>query len=104
MRTDSAARFVARKYLDRAYLDMSLPIGDGQTISPPMFVAYMTEQSDPQSGDRVLEIGTGSGYQAAVAQPPGQRGLFDRNRRIVGKTRGADAETAQLCECVREDR
>jgi len=52
-----------RKY---AYLDMALPIGESQTISPPVIVAYMTEQLDPQPGDRVLEIGTGSGYQAAV--------------------------------------
>jgi protein-L-isoaspartate(D-aspartate) O-methyltransferase len=69
MRTTPRHEFVARKWLDRAYLDMSLPIGEGQTISPPMFVAYMTEQLDPQPGDRVLEIGTGSGYQAAVLSP-----------------------------------
>ncbi len=49
-----------------AYYDMALPIGEGQTISPPFIVAYMTEALDPQPGDRVLEIGTGSGYQAAV--------------------------------------
>ena len=48
---------------------MSLPIGEGQTISPPTFVAYMTEQLEPQPDDRVLEIGTGSGYQAAVLSP-----------------------------------
>ena len=45
---------------------MALPIGHGQTISPPFIVAYMTEQLDPQPTDKVLEIGTGSGYQAAV--------------------------------------
>jgi protein-L-isoaspartate(D-aspartate) O-methyltransferase len=45
---------------------MALPIGSGQTISPPFVVAYMTEQLDPQPTDKVLEIGTGSGYQAAV--------------------------------------
>ena len=49
-----------------AYYDMALPIGHGQTISPPFIVAYMTEQLDPQPTDKVLEIGTGSGYQAAV--------------------------------------
>ena len=53
----------SRKY---AYLDMALPIGFSQTISPPFVVAYMTEQLDPQPTDKVLEIGTGSGYQAAV--------------------------------------
>jgi protein-L-isoaspartate(D-aspartate) O-methyltransferase len=52
-----------RKY---AYYDMALPIGEGQTISPPFIVAYMTEAIDPQPTDSVLEIGTGSGYQAAV--------------------------------------
>ena len=52
-----------------AYFDMALPIGEGQTISPPFIVAYMTEQLDPQPTDRVLEIGTGSGYQAAVLSP-----------------------------------
>ncbi|MEM9185760.1 MAG: protein-L-isoaspartate(D-aspartate) O-methyltransferase [Planctomycetota bacterium] len=55
-----------RKY---AYLDMALPIGEQQTISPPFVVAYMTEQLNPQPSDRVLEIGTGSGYQAAVLSP-----------------------------------
>ncbi len=52
-----------------AYFDMSLPIGEHQTISAPGIVAYMTEQLDPQPNDRVLEIGTGSGYQAAVLSP-----------------------------------
>ncbi|MHB1038039.1 MAG: protein-L-isoaspartate(D-aspartate) O-methyltransferase [Pirellulales bacterium] len=54
---------------ESAYLDMALPIGEGQTISPPFIVASMTEQIDPQPADKVLEIGTGSGYQAAVLSP-----------------------------------
>jgi protein-L-isoaspartate(D-aspartate) O-methyltransferase len=58
--------FVARGQRQYAYYDMALPIGAGQTISPPFVVAYMTEQLDPQPNDRVLEVGTGSGYQAAV--------------------------------------
>ncbi|MBP7494071.1 MAG: protein-L-isoaspartate(D-aspartate) O-methyltransferase [Spirochaetales bacterium] len=49
-----------------AYSDQPLPIGEGQTISQPYIVAYMTECLDPKPGDRILEIGTGSGYQAAV--------------------------------------
>lgn len=49
-----------------AYSDRPLPIGYGQTISQPFIVGFMTEKLDPQPGDRVLEIGTGSGYQAAV--------------------------------------
>jgi protein-L-isoaspartate(D-aspartate) O-methyltransferase len=52
-----------------AYYDMALPIGESQTISPPFIVAYMTESIDPQPTDKVLEIGTGSGYQAAVLGP-----------------------------------
>jgi len=48
---------------------MSLPIGGQQTISSPFIVAYMTESLDPQPTDKVLEIGTGSGYQAAVLSP-----------------------------------
>ncbi len=50
----------------QAYEDFPLPIGRGQTISQPFIVAFMTEQLDPKPGERVLEIGTGSGYQAAV--------------------------------------
>jgi protein-L-isoaspartate(D-aspartate) O-methyltransferase len=49
-----------------AYADSPLPIGHGQTISQPYIVGYMTEAIEPKSTDRVLEIGTGSGYQAAV--------------------------------------
>ncbi len=67
MRTTPRHEFVPRAYRERrAYLDMALPIGHRQTISPPFVVAYMTEALDPQPGDKVLEIGTGSGYQAAV--------------------------------------
>lgn len=49
-----------------AYTDQPLPIGQGQTISQPYIVAYMTECLDPKPADRILEVGTGSGYQAAV--------------------------------------
>ena len=59
-------RFVPEAWRDRAYEDGPLPIGKGQTISQPYIVAVMTEQLRPEPGDRVLEIGTGSGYQAAV--------------------------------------
>jgi protein-L-isoaspartate(D-aspartate) O-methyltransferase len=55
--------------LKHAYYDMALPIGEKATISPPYVVAMMTEQLDPQETDIVLEIGTGSGYQAAVLSP-----------------------------------
>jgi protein-L-isoaspartate(D-aspartate) O-methyltransferase len=61
--------FVAANQRDRAYFDMALPIGDHQTISSPFIVAYMTQSLDPQPTDKVLEIGTGSGFQAAVLSP-----------------------------------
>ncbi len=66
MRAVPRHNFVARTQRRDAYLDRALPIGFGQTISPPFIVAMMTEQLDPQPTDRVLEIGTGSGYQASV--------------------------------------
>lgn len=59
-------RFVPEKYRARAYADTPLPIGEGQTISQPYMVAYMTQALRLQASDKVLEIGTGSGYQAAV--------------------------------------
>lgn len=57
---------VGERYRNDAYSDHPLPIGEGQTISQPYVVALMTEALKLKSGDRVLEIGTGSGYQAAV--------------------------------------
>lgn len=59
-------RFVLPEYLDDAYEDTALPIEHGQTISSPSIVATMTQQLALKPGDKVLEIGTGSGYQAAV--------------------------------------
>lgn len=61
--------FVPVEQREYAYADMPLPIGYGQTISQPYIVAFMTEQLDPKPTDKVLEIGTGSGYQAAVLAP-----------------------------------
>lgn len=59
-------RFVENEQLARAYDDRPLPIGYGQTISQPFIVAYMTEAARPQKNMVALEVGTGSGYQAAV--------------------------------------
>ena len=59
-------KFVPPNIIERAYDDGPLPIGYGQTISQPYIVAYMTAAINPQEGQKVLEIGTGSGYQAAV--------------------------------------
>ena len=58
--------FVPRELVPEAYADHPLPIGNGQTISQPYIVAFMTEALGLRGGEKVLEIGTGSGYQAAV--------------------------------------
>ena len=69
MRMTPRHEFVSTAQRPLAYFDMSLPIGERQTISGPFVVAYMTEQLDLKPTDRVLEIGTGSGYQAAILSP-----------------------------------
>ena len=69
IRTTPRHEFVPMSEVRRAYYDMALPIGESQTISSPFIVATMTEALEPQPEDRVLEIGTGSGYQAAVLSP-----------------------------------
>jgi protein-L-isoaspartate(D-aspartate) O-methyltransferase len=72
METVPRHQFVPADLLPDAYADHPLPIGYGQTISQPYIVAWMTELLALQPGDRVLEIGTGSGYQAAIL---GEMGL-----------------------------
>jgi len=66
MRALPRHEFVPPQARSRAYADTPLPIGHGQTISQPYIVAYMTDVLDLEPGDRVLEVGTGSAYQAAV--------------------------------------
>jgi protein-L-isoaspartate(D-aspartate) O-methyltransferase len=66
METVPRHEFVSPETLDQAYNDHPLPIGYGQTISQPYIVALMTQMLELKSDDKVLEIGTGSGYQAAV--------------------------------------
>ncbi len=61
--------FVPKKYVQQAYQDIAIPIGESQTISSPFIVALMTQSLDPKPTDKVLEIGTGSGYQAAILSP-----------------------------------
>jgi protein-L-isoaspartate(D-aspartate) O-methyltransferase len=65
-RTVPRHRFVLPEHLRLAYEDESLPIGEGQTITPTYDVAFMTEALQPKETDRVYEVGTGSGYQAAI--------------------------------------
>jgi protein-L-isoaspartate(D-aspartate) O-methyltransferase len=66
MRAVPRHRFVPDEYISQAYADHPLPIGHGQTISQPYIVALMTEALQIEPGQRVLEIGAGSGYQAAI--------------------------------------
>lgn len=59
-------RFVPEEMIELAYIDSPLPIGEGQTISQPYVVAFMTKQLQIKPSQKILEIGTGSGYQAAI--------------------------------------
>jgi len=68
--------FVPEKYISQAYADHPIPIGHGQTISQPYIVALMTELLELSEGEKVLEIGTGSGYQAAVLAELGYVDVF----------------------------
>ncbi|MGH7719339.1 MAG: protein-L-isoaspartate(D-aspartate) O-methyltransferase, partial [Gemmatimonadaceae bacterium] len=71
MREVPRHEFVPAEHRDEAYENHPLPIGLGQTISQPYIVAYMTEIVKPRPGMRVLEVGTGSGYQAAILAATG---------------------------------
>ncbi len=74
-------RFLERTFAARAYEDSALPIGEGQTISQPYTVAYQSEALQLQQGEKVLEIGTGSGYQTAVLAHMGVR-VFTIERHV----------------------
>lgn len=76
--------FVRGLFSERAYEDTPLPIGCGQTISQPSVVALMTQALDVSPRDKVLEVGTGSGYQAAILSQLARRVYtVDRHRRLV---------------------
>jgi protein-L-isoaspartate(D-aspartate) O-methyltransferase len=78
--------FVSPAYRDQAYEDYPLPIEEGQTISQPYIVALMTQCLGLKSGEKVLEIGTGSGYQAAVLAKIGARVFsIDINERLAAQ-------------------
>jgi protein-L-isoaspartate(D-aspartate) O-methyltransferase len=81
--------FVKGVFADRAYEDMPLPITCGQTISQPSVVGLMTQALQVSARDKVLEIGTGSGYQAAILSQLARRVYtIDRHRRLVVQARG----------------
>lgn len=80
--------FVNESLIDQAYSDHPLPIGDQQTISQPYIVALMTEALQVDKDDRVLEIGTGSGYQAAILAELAYRVYtIERNRTLYERAR-----------------
>jgi protein-L-isoaspartate(D-aspartate) O-methyltransferase len=82
-------RFVEADFADSAYADRALPIACGQTISQPYVVAYMTEQLGVRSPHRVLEVGTGSGYQAAVLSRLAREVVsIERYRTLADQARG----------------
>ena len=82
-------RFVDATFIRSAYADQALPIECGQTISQPYVVAYMTEQLGVQPHHRVLEIGTGSGYQAAVLSRLAREVVsVERYRTLADRARG----------------
>ena len=87
-------RFVDQAFVDQAYLDTALPIDCGQTISQPYVVAYMCEALEIEDRHKVLEIGTGSGYQAAVLSHLARRVYTIERYRELQKT--AETRLAEL--------
>jgi protein-L-isoaspartate(D-aspartate) O-methyltransferase len=83
--------FLNSSFIERAYEDIAFPIGSGQTISRPHTVAFQTELLDLKKGDKVLEIGTGSGYQTSILLEMGakvftierQKTLFDLTKTFL---------------------
>ncbi len=80
--------FVPEPFTQRSYEDSALPIGKGQTISQPYTVAFMTQALGVRERDRILEIGTGSGYQAAILCEMGARVFsIERNLELLATAR-----------------
>jgi protein-L-isoaspartate(D-aspartate) O-methyltransferase len=85
--------FIKGLFSERAYEDMPLPIACGQTISQPSVVGLMTQALEISPRDKVLEIGTGSGYQAAILSKLARRVYtIDRHRRLVHEARAIFAD------------
>lgn len=93
MEKTDRALFVRGIFSERAYEDMPLPIAAGQTISQPSVVGLMTQALNVQPRDKVLEVGTGSGYQAAILSHLARRVYtIDRYKRLVADARALFAE------------
>jgi protein-L-isoaspartate(D-aspartate) O-methyltransferase len=85
--------FLDSSFLEFAYQDKPFPIGSGQTISQPYTVAFQTELCEVKQGDKVLEIGTGSGYQACVLEEMGAKVFtIERQRKLFTKSKKFLAE------------
>ena len=86
-------KFIDENFLSQVYEDHPLPIGDGQTISQPYMVALMTQSLELKGGERVLEVGTGSGYQAAIlAEIAGEVYSIERFADLARKAEGILSE------------
>lgn len=84
MATVKRENFIPEKYRDMAYDDRPLPIAEGQTISQPFIVAFMTQALGLKGGEKVLEIGTGSGYAAAIlGEIAGQVFTIERHKKLA---------------------
>src|SRR6188768_4160075 len=80
--------FFENALLEHAYQDKAFPIGEGQTISQPYTVAFQTEKLEVKPGDKVLEIGTGSGYQAAILLEMGAKVFsIEYNKNLYERTK-----------------
>jgi protein-L-isoaspartate(D-aspartate) O-methyltransferase len=88
MRTIPREEFIPRELRDQAYQDGPLPIGQGQTISQPYIVALMSQLLELKGREKVLEIGTGSGYQAAILAKLAQEVYtIERHKKLLAKAR-----------------
>lgn len=80
--------FFDNAFLEHAYQDKAFPIGEGQTISQPYTVAFQTELLEVKQGDKILEIGTGSGYQACILLELGARVFtIEYNQKLYNRTK-----------------